>query len=78
MDNEKRKEKLLKPELLPLIVDELTGIPRTMGDILKTYNENHPYSRLSHITMRKYLNALVDNEDARSVTLGNTTGYLKL
>lgn len=71
------RKRMMKPELLPLIEEELTEIPRTMGDVLKTYNSNHPYSRLSHVTMRKYLDHLVETSRAKAVTLGKTTGYMK-
>lgn len=73
----RKKERMMKPELLPLIERELSEIPRTMGDILTTYNETNPYSRLSHITMRKYLDHLVEESKAKAVTLGRTTGYMK-
>lgn len=72
-----KRDKIMKPELFSLIEGELSEVPRTMGDILKTYNENNPYSRLSHITMRKYLQYLVKESRAKAVILGRTTGYLK-
>lgn len=55
--------KIARPEYLTLIKEIIeTDIPKTVPNLTKEWNEKYPLSRLSEVTMRKYLNYIVKSD----------------
>jgi Fe2+ or Zn2+ uptake regulation protein len=69
--------KVQKPELTELVYKIVKGseLPITTPTILAQYNEEYPYSRLSHPTLLKHLNILVEDGKVQKYKIGRGYGY---